>query len=122
MKIRRITLYLSILMFLPLLALQCQEQEEAHLTIEHRISGVTLQNIYWGDRYITSYLAPGQSVEIQYYEDQDLPETNPVRFSMVSKGKEIYLETKQQFELAKDDNLVIVLKDETSVVNSVSSK
>ena len=96
--------------------------EPSTIRVKNSISKAVVKNVEWGGVPISSNLLPGEtSTKIKIfnhsYYDIDLPESHPLRFYMDLNGDMVYLETKESFKLAKDDDLTIELDDQTEVFN-----
>jgi hypothetical protein len=89
------------------------------IQVQNNISQVKIIDVEWGDVYIASELLPGESsykVSVFRY-DEKLPASHKITFKMTANSKTIYLETDEEYLLDEDDELVIVLNDETPVSN-----
>ncbi|MCI5058409.1 MAG: hypothetical protein MRY83_20020 [Flavobacteriales bacterium] len=89
------------------------------INIQNNISNVKLDDVSWGDITIGTDLLPGEStgeVLISKHEEK-LPSTQVIRFSMIANGISVYLETQESYELDEDDNILIILDDDTPVRN-----
>lgn len=88
------------------------------IQIQNNISQVKIVDVKWGDIYIATELLPGESsskLTINKY-DKKLPSSQKISFKMTANNKSLYLETEEEFLLDEDDNLLIVLTDETKVI------
>lgn len=89
------------------------------ITIKNNISQVEIQNVKWGDIVVASSLLPGESSYpkiINKYTEK-LPSSKTISFKMTANGKTVYLETKEEFLLKEDDDILIILDDNTPVFN-----
>jgi len=89
------------------------------IKIKNNISQVKLEDVKWGDVYMAYELLPGESSEkmkLRRY-DKKLPATHKVTFKMTANNKTIYLETIDEYLLDEEDDLLIVLSDDTPVKN-----
>ncbi|HBF87810.1 MAG TPA: hypothetical protein DDX39_04130 [Bacteroidales bacterium] len=89
------------------------------ISIENNVSNATLNDIYWGDIYLTSDLLPGESSNPKVINKttEKLPASYRVSFVLEANNKKVYLETDEEFLLDEDDQILIVIDDETLVVN-----
>lgn len=89
------------------------------MKIQNKVSSVTLEDIKWGDVFISDKLLPGESsntVTIDKQTDK-LPKSHKISFKMSSNGQLIYLETVDEFQLIEDDDKLFILDDNTKVSN-----
>lgn len=90
------------------------------IEVRNNINNVELQDVYWGDHFISESLLPGQTsseVSIQKHEEK-LPASNQISFEMTANGQRIFLETKTEFLLNEDEVITVVLEEDTEVQNS----
>jgi hypothetical protein len=95
----------------------CYKPGDIH--VQNNITQVKIVDIKWGDNYIATELLPGETSEkltIRKY-DEKLPRSHRISFKMTANNKSIYLETEQEYLLDEDDDLLIVLTDDTKVKN-----
>jgi hypothetical protein len=89
------------------------------IQLQNNISTVKITDVQWGDLFLSNELLPGESSNKKtispYWEK--LPKTGRVTFKMIANNKTVYLETEQEFTLKEDDELLIVLSDDTKVKN-----
>lgn len=89
------------------------------IQVQNNITKVKIVDVKWGDIYIATELLPGEKsgkLTINKYEET-LPASHKISFKMTANNKTIYLETEEIFLLEEDDDLLIVLTDETKVKN-----
>lgn len=89
------------------------------IRVENDITGVEIQDVRWGDYYLAGSLLPGQTsgdIEILHSE-AELPLNQQVTFVMRANNRVIFLETVGSYSLDKDDDVTIVLGDDTEVRN-----
>jgi hypothetical protein len=89
------------------------------IQVQNNITQVKIVDVKWGDIYIASELLPGQTSEkltIDKYAEK-LPSNHKISFKMTANNKTIYLETEEIYMLNEDDDLLIVLTDDTNVKN-----
>ena len=112
---KNIKLFVTLILILTLTS--CHKAGK--ISIQNKISKVTIQEVKWGDIYIANELLPGKTSDVRkiYWDEQKLPCENKVSFTMVVNDKSIYLETDKKYLLNEDDNLLIVLEDTTKVSN-----
>lgn len=106
-----------ILLFLSALLTSCYKP--GSISVENKVSNSQLNSIYWGDTYIGGSLLPGQTsgeVTVKKYMEK-LPAKHNVSFVLKANGKEVYLETKQQYSLTEDQSIVITIDDTTAIFN-----
>jgi hypothetical protein len=92
------------------------------IRVRNSISNVEITSVKWGDHTLSYSLLPGQTSQEQTIRksDEKLPATHRVTFIMRANGKMVYLETEEEFSLDQDEDLLIILDDETQVYNSNS--
>lgn len=90
--------------------------KKAKIQVQNNISGVRITDVYWGDFYLAYELLPGETSEKQtiYRLDQKLPASKRINFTMSANQKSVYLET-QEYLLDQDDDLLIILSDDTKL-------
>ena len=111
MKTTKIIFLLSIIVLLQ----SCYKPGK--ITIKNNISQVKIQSVKWGDILIASSLLPGESSSpkiINKYSEK-LPSSKIISFKMTANDKTVYLETTEKFLLKEDDDIIIVLDDNTLV-------
>lgn len=89
------------------------------IKVQNNISNVKIQDVKWGDHYLSYELLPGETsskISISYY-DEKLPANHKVSFTMSANQKSIYLETVEEYLLDEDQEILIVLSDSTEVKN-----
>jgi hypothetical protein len=94
-------------------------KEKSTVQLQNNISTVKITDVKWGNHFLSNELLPGESskkitVDPLY---EKLPKTEQVTFKMVANNKTVYLETEGKYTLNEEDNLLIVLSDETKVMN-----
>jgi len=89
------------------------------IQVQNNITKVKIADVKWGDIYIATELLPGETSEkLTICKDQEkLPDSHKISFKMTANNKSIYLETEKEYFLDEDDNLLIVLTDDTKVKN-----
>ena len=85
------------------------------IQVQNKISQVKIQQVKWGDTYLTWELLPGETSPKQSIPGDKLPQTNKISFIMTANNKSIYLETEEAFTLEENGNIKIVLDDSTGV-------
>lgn len=113
MKTLRLLLFVLAVVFMQ----SCDEPGD--IRIQNNISKVTLLDVKWGDFHIASELLPGetsQKISIRSQEER-LPFSRKITFIMKAGNKSIYLETEDEYLLQQDEDLLIVLRDDTKVKN-----
>ncbi len=93
--------------------------EEADIQIQNKITAVKIVDVRYGDNYIATELLPGETSEQLKIKDYDgeFPMREKISFKMTANNKSIYLETEQFYVLDDEDELLIVLTDDTKVNN-----
>ncbi|MCK6612327.1 MAG: hypothetical protein L6Q78_14960 [Bacteroidia bacterium] len=88
------------------------------IEVKNSISNAKIKQLKWGNVYLGTNLLPGQSTgEITIEkEDQNLPASNKIKFTMEANNRQVYLETEELFSLDQDELKTIVLTDSTVVV------
>jgi hypothetical protein len=87
--------------------------------VQNNISAVRITDVKWGNVFLSRELLPGESsskISINLLQE-DIPKTAPITFKMVAKQNTVYLETEEEFTLKADDELLIILSDDTKVKN-----
>lgn len=89
------------------------------IQIRNNISQVEIMDVKWGDIYVATDLMPGETSGKYSIPKsvEKLPKSNHVSFKMTANNKTVYLETQEEFLLEEDGDLLIVLDDDTQVVN-----
>jgi hypothetical protein len=85
--------------------------------IKNGISGTTIENVYWGETYISGPLRPEEESGFRQISrrEEKLPARNRIFFSTVGlTSKEFY--TAEMFSLSKKQQLVIELSDSTAII------
>lgn len=113
MKNFKYILFIGILMTLQ----SCIESGE--IQIQNNISQVKILDVKWGDHYLSTELLPGETSEQLTIKNsvEKLPSSQKVSFKMTANNKTIYLETQGTYLLDEDDDLLIILTDQTIVQN-----
>ena len=95
--------------------------EEAEITVQNKVSNATLKRVSWDGYDIAHSLLPGEKSRTRIIIDEkiEFPKTSVVKFYMTRGGNQVYLETKATFTLNIDDKLLIVISDDTQVVNPI---
>ncbi|PKP12080.1 MAG: hypothetical protein CVU09_00865 [Bacteroidetes bacterium HGW-Bacteroidetes-4] len=91
----------------------------ATIRVQNNITQVKIVDVKWGEVYLATELLPGETSEkssIEKYE-KELLGKHPVSFIMTANNKSIYLETEEEFLLNEDDDILIILTDDTQVKN-----
>jgi hypothetical protein len=106
----------SITLFIVIFA-SCQESSK--IIVRNNVHNVKLESISWGDVSIYYSLLPGESSgEVTITDKRNkFPKHNQLEFYMVSKGRRVYLKTKEIYQLDADQTLTIEINDETEVIN-----
>ncbi len=91
----------------------------AKIQVKNNISQVEIYDVKWGDIYIASSLLPGQSSSSKLINKntEKLPTSYSISFKMTANEMSVYLETTEKFALNEDDDLLIILDDNTPVFN-----
>lgn len=111
------TLKLMLIVCTVLMIQSCYEPGD--IQIQNSITQVKIVDVKWGGTYIATELLPGETSEkltIDKYEEK-LPSSHKISFKMIANNKSIYLETEEEFLLDEDDDLLIILTNETEVKN-----
>ena len=89
------------------------------IEVQNNISQVEILDVKWGEIYLSSELLPGQTSEKISIEKREkkLPFSSKISFTMYANSKTIYLETQEEFLLNEDQDLLIILDDNTKVKN-----
>lgn len=99
--------------------------DEATISVTNNIKNVRLESVSFGDEIsVTSNLLPGETGSRtidEYMSTVDFPMTKQIRFYMVKGDNRVLLYTKGTYKVDKDDELKIVLTDDTEVVNPMNS-
>ena len=90
-----------------------------NIRIQNNITKVKIIDVKWGDVYIATELLPGETSEkLKILKDKEkLPKSNKISFKMEANNESIYLETEEAYLLDEDEDLLIVLNDDTKVKN-----
>mgnify|MGYP003624882624 FL=1 len=93
--------------------------ESGEIQIQNNISQVKILDVKWGDHLLSSELLPGETSEQLTIKNsvEKLPSSQKVSFKMTANNKTIYLETQGTYLLDEDDDLLIILTDQTIVQN-----
>lgn len=89
------------------------------IEIQNNISQVEISDVRWGDVSISYSLLPGetsQKITINKYTEE-LPASKSITFKMRANEMTVYLETKEEYLLKEDQDLLIILDDNTPVFN-----
>jgi hypothetical protein len=118
MKYRAI--YVIILPFILLFA-SCEKK--ATIQVTNKVHNVQLDNISFDQIGIGSYILPGESSPETTVSSRDIsfPLSAPVQFYMVKGDRRVFLKTKEVYTLNVDDKLVVVISDDTEVVNILNN-
>ena len=87
--------------------------------VQNNINRAKVIDVKWGDHYIAGELLPGESsskVSIERRKEK-LPSSNRVTFKLSANNKVVFLESQDEYELDEDEDLLIVLDDDTPVRN-----
>jgi hypothetical protein len=93
--------------------------ETGDIQVQNDISNVKITDVEWGSFLVAYELLPGERssrITIDKYSET-LPSSHKISFKMKAKNRTIYLETVEKFRLSQDDYLLIVLDNETEVLN-----
>ncbi|MGE4290058.1 MAG: hypothetical protein AB7E36_15340 [Salinivirgaceae bacterium] len=91
----------------------------ATIRVQNNITKVKIVDVKWGEVYLATELLPGETSEkisIEKYE-KELLGKHLVSFIMTANNQSIYLETEEEFLLNEDDDVLIILTDDTQVKN-----
>lgn len=111
------TIKLILIVFIAVILQSCYKPGD--IQVQNNITQVKIMDVKWGDIYIATELLPGETSEkltIDRYEEK-LPSRYKLSFKMTANSKSIYLETEEEYLLDEDDDLLIVLTDDTKVKN-----
>lgn len=89
------------------------------IEIQNNISQVEISDVRWGDVSIAYSLLPGETspkIIINKYTEK-LPASKSITFKMKANEMSVYLETKEKYLLKEDQDLIIILDDNTPVFN-----
>jgi len=88
-------------------------KNKAEIQVQNRFSKISIENVYWGDVYLGGNLKPGEDTDFMriHRADAPLPEVHELRFKVDKPDTLIGYYTAEQFELLKDEQLIIVLHD-----------
>lgn len=113
MKTLRFILAIVIVAFLQ----SCHQS--GNIKVQNNITKVKIQDVKWGDHYLTYELLPGETSEETTIrrDDESLPASHKLSFKMTANDKTIYLETEKEYLLEEEDHLFIILTDSTKVKN-----
>ncbi len=91
--------------------------EPSKLSVQNKVTAVELTSVKWGDFYITGQLLPGQTSRVAEFDSHadKLPRKERVSFIMRAGERSIYLETEEEFLMGVEDELLIVIDDNTRV-------
>jgi hypothetical protein len=94
-------------------------EKPSKIQLRNDISKVKITEVYWGSVWLSNELLPGESSQQQtlYPQQENFPKKHKVTFKMTANNKIIYLETEDEYTLGKEDELLIVLSDNTKVSN-----
>lgn len=93
--------------------------EDAKIQVINEVHNVKMTEISWGGYSISSSLMPGEASEKITISEavQDYPKRHRLKFYLNADGNSVFLETKEYFELDKNDFIRIIVTDTTEVVN-----
>lgn len=107
-----------------LCAISLASCKDSRIYVTNKIQNVQLENVSFGEELgITSGLLPGETDYVEIDENTpgvDFPMTKHVRFYMVKGDSRVLLYTKEYYTVEKDDELRIILTDDTEVVNPLN--
>jgi len=114
------------ILFSVLFFASCKKYKEAHIEVVNNVHNVRLYNISFDDIALRGDLLPGESsgkiLISDEYENISFPISGQIEFYMMgSSDARVYLRTKESFTLNKNDDLKIIISDDTEVVNSLTS-
>jgi len=110
------TLKLILIVCVVLIMQSCYKTGD--IQVQNNITQVKIVDVKWGHINIASKLLPGEARKLTIYKYEDkLPSRYKISFKMTANNKSIYLETEEEFLLDEDDDLLIVLTDDTKVKN-----
>lgn len=93
------------------------------IKVENKLPKVVLKNIQWGSMPITTQLLPGETsnaisvYDNSSYYDVSLPAKFPLKFYMELNGDKVYLQTRESYNLGKEEDITITIDDTTKVYN-----
>jgi len=110
---------IKIIFILSIMVLLQSCDKPGKITIKNNISQVEIYDIKWGDIFIASSLLPGESSQSKIINknSEKLPTSKSITFKMKANEMSVFLETSQQFLLNEDEDLLIILDDNTPVFN-----
>ncbi|MFB6342096.1 membrane lipoprotein lipid attachment site-containing protein [Saccharicrinis sp. FJH62] len=112
------------IVFAVLLVSSCQD-EPSSIKIQNSLSDAVIRNAQWGTVRVASELLPGQRSEALHldnyynYYDIRLPNKFPVKFYVDVDGDRVYLQTRDSFRLGIEEDIVIIIDDDTEVFNQL---
>lgn len=95
--------------------LACHKSGE--IRVQNNISQVKITDVRWGKVALDYDLLPGETspkIRVDRY-DYELPASHRISFTMSANNKSVFLQTSEEFLLNEDDDILIVLSDETKV-------
>ena len=93
--------------------------DKGKITVQNKVHNVTLNKVSWDGYSIASSVLPGEMSKTLEIRDkkENFPKISVVKFYMTRGGNQVYLETKSTFVLDAGGNLLIVIADDTQVIN-----
>ncbi|MDR0691699.1 MAG: hypothetical protein LBF69_01530 [Prevotellaceae bacterium] len=110
-----------VILLFTLLLTSCEK--EATIKVTNNVHNVQLDNISFDKFGIGSYILPGETtpeLTISTADDVSFPLSAPLQFYMVKGDRRVFLKTKEIYTLNVDDKLVVVISDDTEVVNMLN--
>lgn len=94
-------------------------QKKGEIQISNNVHNVKLETVSFNDDVIAYDLYTGASSDVREYNDfkNTFPRTSTVEFYMVSGGNRVFLITKDEFSVEIDKKTIVVIDDQTEVVN-----
>ena len=107
----------TVIALLLLAALLQSCYKRGKIRVVNQVSSVRMNNISWGPVSLGGELLPGQSTEMIEVRkhDEKLPSMYTLNFTLQGNGNEVALRTREAYMLDEDDELTIVITDETPV-------
>jgi hypothetical protein len=100
-----------------LLLVSCYE--EATIRVTNNVHNVQLDNINFDKIGIGTCVLPGETTQEVTISSREVsfPLSAQLQFYMVKSDRRVFLKTKETYTLNVDDKLVVVISDDTEVVN-----
>jgi hypothetical protein len=96
-------------------------EEKGKIRVENLLKKVTIKNINWGEHNVSESLLPGQTSSYLTINDSydDYNKSFPIDFVMSNGNISVYLKTKTQYIVGKDDDITVTISDSSEVENTV---